>query len=519
MGYDDQIMANIQESRRVLKELTLWRDARARERGMPEYMVLPNATVNAIAQALPKDEAELYLVKGIKEKKMREYGKEILEIVNPSTEQIPPRDSLIKTEVVNETEPKLPDALPVGVYLNLLNRILSTTGEARIIGEVGQVQERGSAVFFSLKDQGDESVISVFMWASAYQLSGVELSEGMAVIASGRSEIYKPTGRLSFRAETLEFVGEGALRAAYEKLKKKLEKDGLFDLERKRALPELPSKIGLITSKTGAVIHDFLSNLGRYGIAVSFVDSRVEGAAAVRDILDAVDALEKRDIDVLVLVRGGGSLESLQAFNNEHVVRAIASFPKPVICAIGHHEDVPLAQLAADIAPSTPTACAVAINRSWEQVVGEIDRSTLSAAYAFERVISRAILELSGSQETIRDALAEVGVRILEAEGHVGSIVDRFEHLFLRIREELTSAASRALQLLETDLKEAKKGIVGLVKEVLTRDPRRLLASGYAYATKDGKLLRSITQVIPRDKFRLHVSDGTIGANVTDTSS
>jgi len=186
----------------------------------------------------------------------------------------------------------------------------------------------------------------------------------MEVIVEGMPNIYVPNGRFNFSVNTIELVGEGALKLAYDKLKKKLTAEGLLAVERKKTIPELPEKIGLITSETGAVIHDFLTNIGKYGFKIKFFNSRVEGQLAIKDLLKAIEYFKNQDIDVLVIIRGGGSFESLQAFNNEVLVRKIAEFEKPVICGIGHDKDIPLSALAADLLVSTPTAVTTVLNRS-----------------------------------------------------------------------------------------------------------------------------------------------------------
>jgi len=195
-------------------------------------------------------------------------------------------------------------------------------------------------VYFSLKDEKDGALINCIIWKSRYAVYGVELKEGVKIIASGYPEIYAPSGRISFIAETIELAGEGALKKAYEKLKKKLAAEGLFEEERKRPLPKYPEKIGVVTSRQGAVLADFLNNLGKFGFKIKMIDSRVEGQLAVADLLLSIKSFQKQDIDALVIIRGGGSLESHLAFNNEMLVRAIADFPVPVIAGIGHHTRV-----------------------------------------------------------------------------------------------------------------------------------------------------------------------------------
>ncbi|MEK7117998.1 MAG: exodeoxyribonuclease VII large subunit, partial [Patescibacteria group bacterium] len=312
---------------KLRQTLYTWRDNEAVKRGVEFFRILPNNTLDEIVRSLPRTKDELIAIKGIKDAKYREFGKIILAMVDEhmTATKVAPKDRGIQGDTFPSQEVTLDTretAYSVSTYLNIVNRELYRL-HARVKGEVTSAKLQGSALYLGLKDADDESALSVFMWARDYALSGLELVEGMEVVVEGRSEIYKPSGRFNFRAETIELVGEGALKKAYDALKKKLDGEGLFAPEKKRPLTEYPEHVGLITSKQGAVIHDFLNNLGKFGFKVRFMDSRVEGAVAVKDILAAVVYFSTQPIDTLVIIRGGGSLESLQAFNNERVVRAI----------------------------------------------------------------------------------------------------------------------------------------------------------------------------------------------------
>src|SRR3989344_4190175 len=265
------------------------------------------------------------------------------------------------------------DIISVSQYLDKLNSTLKTE-KAKIIGEVSELKmyEGKSYLFFSLRDKKDQSVINCIMWKRDFAISGVELESGLEIIVSATPEVYKPNGRLTFKVESVELVGEGALQIAYEKLKKKLELEGLFAESRKRELPEYPHRIGVITSKSGAVINDFLTNIGKFGFEILFVDSKVEGQDAIRDLLSAVETLKNKDLDVLIMMRGGGSLESFMAFNNETLVRAVASFPAPVLTRIEHDKYAPLVSLVSDRNVSTPTAVANLLNQSWNDTLSRV---------------------------------------------------------------------------------------------------------------------------------------------------
>ena len=259
-------------------------------------------------------------------------------------------------------------------YIELLNVALEAE-EVKIIGEISQIKKATSGhVYFSLKDAGGTAVIDGIIWKGVYAKLGYDIEIGMQIIANGHPQVYAPTGRFSFITSYLTLSGEGTLKKAYELLKNKLEREGAFSIERKKILEELPQRIGVISSKEGAVIHDFLNNLGNFGFEIIFMDSRVEGSQAVPSLIEAVEIMQSEKIDALVIIRGGGSLESLQAFNNELLIKKILDFKVPVIAGIGHDADIPLLALVSDYMTSTPTAAAHLLNRSWEMARAKFDQ-------------------------------------------------------------------------------------------------------------------------------------------------
>ncbi len=510
-------MANLRQA------LYAWRDAEAAKRAVELFRILPGSALDEIVKVLPRTKEELTTIKGIKDAKFQAYGKTILALVeqyapegghrvSPEPERAP--DAVSSVGAFLSAPPEVPP-YSVSDYLDVVNRTLWRLS-ARVQGEVTSLKFQGSALYLAIKDAEDESTLQIFMWLSDYTLCGVEIREGMEVVVEGKSEVYKPTGRLSFRAQTIAPVGEGALRAAYEALRKRLETEGLFSLERKRPLPDFPERIGLVTSRDGAVIHDFLNNLGRFGFQISFVDSRVEGLLAVKDLLQAIDRLAREDLDVLVVVRGGGSLESLQAFNNEQVVRALAAFPTPVLCAIGHDKDVPLAQMAADHAPSTPTACTALLNAPWEEATGELrllERdlrgnmdTLLSSAHVF---ISDTRVSLSDQLVSLRDLFreAEQGVRI-----QVPVLARAIEGQLRQVREEFSGLTYRYRSALDT----LRSALDRFSAELRLHNPLEQLRFGYSILSRQRKVLRSVDDLSPGDDFEARLSDGTLKASVTE---
>lgn len=380
--------------------------------------------------------------------------------------------------------------ITVSQYLDKLNLSLKTE-KARILGEVSGVQEypERSYLYFSIKDSKDASTIKCFMWKKDFRISGVELKDGLEIIVKAYPAIYKPNGGLSLQVETIEPVGEGALQLAYNKLKEKLEKEGLFDLSRKREIPEYPHKIGLITSKNGAVINDFLTNIGKFGFEIIFVDSKVEGADAIKDLISAIEILKHKEIDVLVIMRGGGSLESFQAFNNEMLIRAIVGFPKPVLTGIGHDKDAPLVSLVSDKNVSTPTAVANLLNESWNRALSLV---TLGE----EKMLSKFY-------SALRDKYFFIENSVVRMDRGVKVVSDNIEQL----KETLFREFDKILKSTKNFLTQSQKTIDLL-------NPKRHLALGYSIVKKGDKVIRSKGDVRKDDKLELVVSDGIIHSQV-----
>jgi len=357
----------------------------------------------------------------------------------------------------------------VSDYIQILNQGLKGFA-AKIEGEVSEVSfgPTGHA-YFTLKDEKDESIINCVIWKSIYHLYGIKLKEGIKIIATGCPEIYPPWGKLSFKCQVIEYSGEGTLKKEYEKLKAKLAEEGFFEQARKRPLPEYPRVIGVITSKQGAVLADFLNNLGRFGFKIKMVDSRVEGQAAVTDLLNSVRTLRKEKIEILVVMRGGGSLESMLAFNNELLVREIVDFPVPVIAAIGHHKDVSLLAMAADLEVSTPSMAAISLCQSWEQAVSLLEDYQRNIIGSFGYILENA-----------------------------GSLIDwertasGFNSLISKIRQHL----------------EYSQNLIRL------RNPETQLKLGYSIASCRGRLIREVKDVKIGENINTRVVDGEIISNI-----
>jgi exodeoxyribonuclease VII large subunit len=481
----------------LLEKLKKWQAERARRENVEAYRVLPYATLEEIARREPRTADELLEVKGIKEKKLARYGREILAIVgeDPSLALPLPRGGKTKLSPPHQggDEEAGEKIFEVGEYLDRLNAKLREA-EAKIKGEVSSVENRGNYVFFSVKDKKDESLLNCLIWGNDYQISGVELEEGAEVIVWGRPNVYKPSGRMSFQTKLIELAGVGVLKKAYDELKRKLEAEGVFSPERKKPIPDFSHKIGLITSRQGAAIGDFTSNLGSFGFEVKFYDSRVEGKQAVFDLISGIKWFNENipDLDVLVIVRGGGSLESLQAFNTESLVREIAGSKIPVLAGIGHEQDVTLAALATDKMVSTPTGAAVELTRSWneaERKVVEAERNLLAHLSGiferFERV-----------KNILHREAEKIGQAIIFGKERVGNFSKNISLGFRRASE---------------NIRERLKNVESRLK---LHDPERQLKLGYSLVRAGGKIVRSVKSVKIGDNLNIKVSDGEIESKI-----
>jgi len=326
---------------------------------------------------------------------------------------------------------------------------------------------------------------------------GITLEPGKKVIAYGCPSIYAPAGKLSFIADTIELAGEGDLKKQYDELKAKLEKEGVFDLENKRAIPQYPHKIGVITSKNGAVIHDFINNVGKFGYDIKMIDSRVEGAEAVGDLLAAIRTFRKKDIDVLVIIRGGGSMESLMCFNNEMLVREIVGFPCPVLAGIGHDKDVSLVAMAADVMVSTPTATANLLNESWEQALLFVER--------YER-------KILASYGMIFEKFA-----IVENKFKVS--LQNFKNNLVKARLDLALCKKNCVAGFILLCDRFKVGLQNAEKVIELNNPERNLRLGYSIATFNGKIIRKTQDVKTGDEISLKLSDGVVLSEVRGLQS
>ena len=365
-------------------------------------------------------------------------------------------------------------------------------------GELSNVSRPASGhLYFTLKDAG--ASLRGVMWKTEASRLKLPLRDGMEVEAHGKIGIYEVGGQYQLYADVLRPVGEGALYAEFLRLKSMLEAEGIFDSARKREIPQLPRRIGIVTSSTGAALRDMLNTLRRrLPIAdVVLAPSPVQGADAPPALVAALQNLNRIQPDVILVARGGGSIEDLWAFNDERVVRAVAASDAPVISGVGHETDFTLTDFASDLRAPTPTAAA--------ELATPVTLYDLASAMS--DLGQRAEMALANLIQNNRVALASVESRL-----KFYSPARRLQSERQRADEwsrRLVAASAHRLAL------EAEK-VAGLGKRLVALSPFEVLARGYAVVTRsaDGSLIRSVGQVKENEVIEVRVSDGQFGAVV-----
>ena len=412
---------------------------------------------------------------------------------------------------------KLPLArvFTVSGFLDRVNAVLAEERDIFVQGEISSIQVLPSGSYLTLKDKEDESVLSCYIPPRTYHGLGIELEEGMEVKVGGVANVWKPKGRFSFLVTTLELAGEGSLKKAYELLKKKLAEEGLF--ARKRPLPEFISRIGIVTSRTGAVIDDFRRNLAPLGLRLYLYDARVEGARAVEDVTRGIRWFNETmpDLDVLVVMRGGGSLEDLQAFDNEKVARAVFASSIPTICSIGHHRDVTIASLTGDVETSTPSFAATVINQSWSRLEGELPIREQGLIHAYEGALNA----LRAKAETSAQELVRFFERLFSRAGEFEArLAAEFRRIVARNAEVMargTELARFALQRFERLARESVARLGRLEAHLKSSDPGRNLRLGYSILlSSSGKVVKDPEGISIGERITARIHRGELDAKV-----
>lgn len=415
-----------------------------------------------------------------------------------------------------------------------------------LTGQVSNFRKRPTHQYFSLKD--DHAVIQATIWSGIYQKLGFDLEEGMKINVIGRVQVYEPSGSYSIIIEKAEPDGVGALAIQFEQLKKKLTEEGLFQERFKQALPQFSKRIGVVTSRSGAVIRDIITTVSRRfpGVDILLYPTKVQGEGAAEEIARNIARANQRDdLDLLIIGRGGGSIEDLWAFNEEIVVRAIFESRLPVISSVGHETDVTLADFVADRRAATPTAAAeLATPVTKLDVLANLQNQEKRMATAVRNVLSK-------KQEVLKKCSQSVIFR--QPERLYDGYLQRLDQLQLRLKQSLRTRISDNKQLVQArthqlvqlspvtkiqryqdrlgqldkllgsqmalvyDAKvaEAKR----LSEALLMLDTSRIVARGYAIVKKEESVVDSVESLKKKDQVTLLMRDGQVELEVKDVKT
>ena len=415
-----------------------------------------------------------------------------------------------------------------------------------LTGQVSNFRKRPTHQYFSIKD--DHAVIQATIWSGVYQKLGFDLEEGMKINVIGRVQIYEPSGSYSIIIEKAEPDGIGALAIQFEQLKKKLSEEGLFQEGFKQALPQFPKRIGVVTSRSGAVIQDIITTVSRRfpGVDILLYPTKVQGEGAAEEIArNIARANQQEDLDVLIIGRGGGSIEDLWAFNEEIVVRAIFESRLPVISSVGHETDVTLADFVADRRAATPTAAA-------ELATPVTKLDLLTHLQNQEKRMTTAVQNvLFKKKEALKKCSQSVIFR--QPERLYDGYLQRLDQIQLRLKQSLRTQISdnkeklqirrhklvqlspvtkvqryqdrleqmdkllRSQVALVYDAKVAE--VKRLSEALIMLDTSRIVARGFAIVKKDESVVDSVANLNKKDQVTLLMRDGQVELEVKDVKT
>ncbi|TYK89692.1 exodeoxyribonuclease VII large subunit [Streptococcus pyogenes] len=415
-----------------------------------------------------------------------------------------------------------------------------------LTGQVSNFRKRPTHQYFSLKDES--VVIQATMWAGVYKKLGFDLEEGMKINVIGRVQLYEPSGSYSIVIEKAEPDGIGALALQFEQLKKKLTAEGYFEQKHKQLLPQFVSKIGVITSPSGAVIRDIITTVSRRfpGVEILLFPTKVQGDGAAQEVVANIRrANQREDLDLLIVGRGGGSIEDLWAFNEEIVVQAIFESQLPVISSVGHETDTTLADFVADRRAATPTAAAELAtpitktdlmswiverqNRSYQACLRRIKQrqewvDKLSQSVIFrqpERLYDAYLQKIDRLSMTLMNTMKD---RLSSAKENKVQLDHALANSQLQTKiERYQDRVATAKRLLMANMASQYDSQLARFEKaqdaLLSLDASRIIARGYAMIEKNQALVASVSQITKGDQLTIKMRDGQLDVEVKDVKN
>ena len=431
-------------------------------------------------------------------------------------------------------------ATPKILSVSDVNKAVKTTLESNykslwVKGEISNFKAHTSGHFyFSLKDS--KAQISAVMFRGVNQNLRFKPHDGLEVIVRGKITVYEPRGNYQFFCESMDPVGAGALQVAFDQLKRKLEAEGLFAAARKRPLPMLPRHVAVVTSPTGAAIRDILNILGRRfkGLRVTVVPALVQGESSASSVIAGIELAQRLpDVDVMIVGRGGGSIEDMWGFNDEKLARAIVASRVPIISAVGHEIDFTIADFVADLRAPTPSAAAELVCKNASEISENIHAQSRRLMRAFKHC-----------HDLARQKVFQLSKRLVDPKRRLQDLSQRNDELTLRLENALRRSFEtrlRKVELLRARLPEpevlrryqevsmlrsrleahwlrtheAKAGrLARLVGKLDSLSPLEVLKRGYAVARKDGAPIKDSATLKAGDRFDVEFARGKIEARV-----
>jgi exodeoxyribonuclease VII large subunit len=419
-------------------------------------------------------------------------------------------------------------------------------GDISVEGEISNFRPAPSGhIYFTLKDA--DAQLPIVLFRRQAMLLRFRPEDGLHVLVRGRVSVYEQRGQLQLIAETLEPVGAGSLQLAFEQLKERLKAEGLFDAERKKPLPTFPRTVGIVTSPTGAVIRDFLNIVSRRhsGLNVLIFPVSVQGEAAPAEIEAALAQLNTSGlVDLVVLARGGGSLEDLVAFNSERVARAIAASKLPVVSAVGHETDFTIADFVADLRAPTPSAAAELITEAQHKIAEHLATQAhrLERAARFQLLQARqrfTRLPVSRAESRVSALLYRLGQRLDDANLRLDTTLKaqiRLRHTRIaelaasvlhhdprqqlaHARQHLADFRARIDRSLERLIESSASRLGSLDARLHSLSPLAVLDRGYALVlAADNTLVRSAAQIASGDQLTTRLADSSFTSRVESTT-
>lgn len=409
-----------------------------------------------------------------------------------------------------------------------------------LTGEISNWRLRPTHQYFSLKD--DNAKINATMFQGNFKKIKFQPEEGMKVLVTGRISLYGPSGSYQIIVDSMQPDGVGALYQAYEQLKKKLQSEGLFDRP-KRSLRRFPKRIAVITSPSGAVIRDIITTTQRrYPIAqLVLYPAVVQGDNAVTSLVTCLQQVAQGDYDAVIIGRGGGSIEDLWPFNEEAVARAIVAMPMPVVSSVGHETDTTIADLVADVRAATPTAAAELVtprldeelinlqqleNRLQTAMLNRVKFAKQQVARQMQSVVFSNPQRLYDGYMQRADLAAErltnaMQQRVTSANNRYqlatrGLPLLQYRQQVLQLEKHINVTQRQLMQATSQIVKDKQQQVAKQMQALDLVSPLNILSRGYALATKDNQVIKSISNINMDDEITLRINDGILSAKVTD---